>query len=139
MEREGFSRATTSAGALTPRLKQLGDEARPASLVRRAEASSGVTVEVLVKQDVIAEVRIALQERIAPEHRTASTPIAYEDARQSASQLRRHLVDRQVATRAGGALDSEVVAVVVVELLERLDDQIVHRHPDRTAPVRVAT
>ena len=48
------------------------------------------------------------------------------------------LVQRQILARAGRALDREVVAVVVVELLERLDDQVVDREPDRAAPVRVA-
>ena len=40
--------------------------------------------------------------------------------------------------RAGGALDFEIVAQVVVELLQRLDQQIIHRKPDRPAPVRIA-
>ena len=39
---------------------------------------------------------------------------------------------------AGGAFDLEIVAVVVMELLQRLDDQVVDREPDRPAPVRVA-
>ena len=37
-----------------------------------------------------------------------------------------------------GYSTEEVVAVVVVELLERLDQQVVDREPDRAAPVRVA-
>src|SRR5882762_4841325 len=41
-------------------------------------------------------------------------------------------------TRAGGELHLEAVAQVVVELLERLDHEVVHRKPDRAAPVRVA-
>ena len=38
----------------------------------------------------------------------------------------------------GGAFDLEVVAVVQVEVQQRPDDQRVHRHPDRAAPVGVA-
>src|SRR4029077_517658 len=37
-----------------------------------------------------------------------------------------------------GALDLEGVAVVEVVLDERADDQHVHRHPDRTAPVGIS-
>ena len=36
------------------------------------------------------------------------------------------------------ALDAEVLAEVVMELLQRLDDEEVDREPDRPAPVRVA-
>src|SRR5258708_4853452 len=36
------------------------------------------------------------------------------------------------------ALDLEVVAVVVMKLLQRLDDEVVRRHPDGPAPIRVA-
>ena len=53
-------------------------------------------------------------------------------------QLVGDLLDRDEAARAGRALDLEVVAVVVMELLQRLDDQEVDREPDRPAPVRVA-
>ena len=41
--------------------QQLGDDCGPAGLVAGAEALARVAVEVLVEQDVIAEVRIALE------------------------------------------------------------------------------
>jgi hypothetical protein len=40
---------------------------------------------------------------------------------------------------AGRKLDLEVVAEEEVIALQRLDEQEVHRKPDRAAPVRVAT
>ena len=40
--------------------------------------------------------------------------------------------------RAGRAFDLEVVAEVVMELLQRFDQQEVHREPDRPAPVGIA-
>ena len=48
-------------GLLPPRLQELGDEAGPAGLMRRADAAAGVAVEVLVEQQVVAEVRVGLQ------------------------------------------------------------------------------
>src|SRR5436309_3388199 len=48
------------------------------------------------------------------------------------------LGQRQLDTRARGALDGESVAEVAVEASQRLDHQVVHRKPDRAAPVRVA-
>src|SRR5688572_31262528 len=52
--------------------------------------------------------------------------------------FRSDLVDRAQPAGAGRALHAEVVAVVVMKLLQRLDDEVVHREPDRAAPVRVA-
>src|SRR5438105_4075547 len=43
-----------------------------------------------------------------------------------------------MATRTGRAFDFEIVAVVVVEFLERLDEEIIDRQPDRPAPIRIA-
>src|SRR5208282_2114543 len=41
-------------------------------------------------------------------------------------------------SRAGWELNLKVVAKVVVEALERLDEQKVRWEPDRTAPIRVS-
>ena len=43
--------------------------------------------------------------------------------------------------QAGGACwtgDFQVVAIEVVELLEGLDEQVIHREPDRPTPVGIA-
>ena len=48
---------------------QVGDEARPAGLVRGAEAGAGVGVEVLVEQQQVAPGRIVLQQRRVAEDR----------------------------------------------------------------------
>src|SRR6516225_1740434 len=39
-------------------LEQLGDQAGPAGLVRRADAAPSVAVEILVKQNVIPKLRV---------------------------------------------------------------------------------
>ena len=75
----------------------------------------------------------------AAEDRAAAVGVAQEDAASAAATARRR--PRQsvsICAGAGRALDPEVVAVVVVELLQRLDQQVVDREPDRPAPVRVA-
>ena len=38
----------------------------------------------------------------------------------------------------GRTLHLEIIAEIVMELLQRLDHQEIHRKPDRAAPVRVA-
>ena len=45
------------------------------------------------------------------------------------------LENRDIVTRTRRALDLEVVAIVVMKALQRLDDEKIHRHPDRTTPV----
>ena len=77
--------------------------------------------------------------RLLAEHRAARRRSSRRKMpRQPLRELVGDLVDRVIAAGAGRALDLEVVAVVVVELLQRLDDQVVDRQPDRPAPVGVA-
>src|SRR6266516_5184965 len=72
------------------------------------------------------------------EHGALAVFALQEQLRQSARELVGHFVDGFELAGAGRALDFEIVAVVVVKFLQRLDKQIIQRHPDRPAPVRVA-
>src|SRR5262245_33842080 len=64
--------------------------------------------------------------------------IAQENARQSARQFCSHLPESHLALGARRERHGQAIAVKVVELLQRLDQQIVHWEPDGAAPVRVA-
>ena len=44
----------------------------------------------------------------------------------------------EVTSRPGRAFDREIVAIIVVEPVQRLDQQEIDRHPDRPAPIRIA-
>jgi hypothetical protein len=83
-------------------------------------------------------VRVAVEERHAAVDRTASGRVAHEQPAEPAFELPRDLVERHVMAGSRRAFDGEVVAQVVVELLQRFDDQEVDRKPDRPSPVRVA-
>ena len=48
------------------------------------------------------------------------------------------LIDGHEFSRTGRAFDFEIIAVVVMKFLQRLDEQEIHRHPDRPAPVGIA-
>src|SRR5262249_55562480 len=119
-------------------LQQLGDERGPSGLVARADRRAGVAVEILVKRNQVAPVRVGLKARVVAEHRPAANGILQEDSCQSLRELRRNLAQRQHAAGAGRTLDAVAVAEIVVELLERFDDQEIDGKPDRPAPVRVA-
>src|SRR5207249_3890602 len=70
--------------------------------------------------------------------RARNVLVRQEQPRQPGRDLRRHLREIQPLARPGRKLDPKVIAVEVVIPLQRLDQQKVHRKPDRPAPVRVA-
>ena len=104
----------------------------------RTDAAPVVAIEVLVERDTAAVVGIRLQLGGMAQHRAVAVFILQEDARQSARQLLGNLLDREQRAGARRAFDFEIVAVVVVEFLQRLDDQEIEREPDRSAPVGIA-
>src|SRR5688572_10784549 len=65
-------------------LQELGDEARPARLVTGADAGAVVAVEVLVEQDEVAPVGIALEGLEPAVDWPAAGAVAREDPRESA-------------------------------------------------------
>src|SRR5262249_39312128 len=123
----------------TELVEELRDEARPAPLVRSAQTLSRVSVEVLVEEDQILPVRVVSVDVDAVEDGPLSGLIQQEDPRQPLRELSVDLSQREHLSRAGRAFDLEVVAEVLVIAAEGLEDQVVDREPDRTAPVRVAS
>src|SRR5262249_52900063 len=93
---------------------------------------------VLVEQDQVPPVRILLEELDVAVDRPPPVGPAQEDAGQPPRELHRGLPQREALPRAVGKLPLALAAVEVIEALERLDDEEVHREPDRPAPVRVA-
>src|SRR5947209_10257780 len=136
--RECTTRAENPGWLLAALLEELGDEAGPARLVARADAGAVVAVEVLVEQNHVAPVRVALELLRVAEDRPAAVLAAQEDPREAPRELGRHLPEVQLCAGAGRALDLQAVAVEVLELLDRLDREIVHREPHRAPPVRVS-
>jgi hypothetical protein len=116
-------------------LQQLCDQSRPARLMGRAEPTTGIAMEVLVEMNVIAEVWVVLDARSIARQRAAAVRITQKQTADAPSELAGHLMDREMPTGSRRALDEELVAVVMVKLLERFDDQKIERQPDRTPPV----
>src|SRR5687768_7169927 len=120
-ERMTISRGKVGGGG---RLEQLGDEARPAGLVRSTDAAAGVAVEVLVEEHVVAEMRVVLHLRVVAEDRPPAAPVLEEDVAEPVAQLAGDLLQAEEVAGAGRAFDAEVVAVVFVELADRFDQQV---------------
>src|SRR6266478_4467648 len=102
-----------------------------------ADTLAGVAVEVFVKGDVVAPARIGLELFKVAEDGALAVGAAQEDAREAAGDFGGDFPEVHHLARSGWAFYFEVVAVVVMELLERFDNQVVNRKPDWSAPVRV--
>src|SRR5262245_2499906 len=106
--------------------------------MRSSETAAGVAVEEFVKQHIIAELRVLLLDWRVAKDRAMTVRVAEKDAAQPASKLLGNFAEMQHRARSHRAFDPEVVAIIAVKPLQRLDEEKVDRHPDRTTPVRVA-
>src|SRR5438876_7276154 len=116
--RECTTRAENPGWLLAALLEELGDEAGPARLVARADAGAVVAVEVLVEQNHVAPVRVALELLRVAVDRPAAVLAAPEDPREPSGELGGHPPEGPLCASAGRALDLQAVAVVVVDPLE---------------------
>jgi len=101
------------------------------SWVRRTDAAAAVAVKIFIEQHVVAEVRIVLLARVLREHGSFASLVLEEYFGQTHGDLARRRVDGDEIPRSRGALDFEIVAVIVMELLQGFDQQVVDREPDR--------
>src|SRR5215468_3232713 len=92
------------------------DDAGPSGLVARAQAGSVVPVKVLVGQNQISPMRVLLEPPRAPVDRSASVGSSHKDASQPTRELLADLIQRHVAARAGGTLQSKIIAIICVVL-----------------------
>src|ERR1700676_2265844 len=95
-------------------------------------------MEVFVEEEQIAEASVGLSLRRPTVKGPASVRSARKDADQALRKIARNFPQRRHMPRAGWKFDSEIVAVIEVEVLQRFDDQEIDREPDRTSPIRVA-
>ncbi len=106
---------------------------------RGAQALAGLAVEVLVEQHQVAQVRVLGVARVVAVAGTLPVRAGQEEAQQAPAEF----VARPRRASASlpdpvGHSTLEAVAVEVVVALQRLDQQVVEREPDRPAPVGVA-
>ena len=107
--------------------EQLGDDRRPSGLVAGAEPLCRCRRGSTRGRGPGRASADRVWNRSLPPYTGAPPVLAQEDRRQPPRQLGRDLPQGHHLPRAGRALHLEVVAEVVVELLERLDQQVVER------------
>ena len=86
--------------------------------MRRPDAAAVVAVKILVEQYVIAKMRIRLDFLAVVEYRSFAILVAEKDAAEPVRDLVGDVVDREKYSRAGRALDLEIVAIIMVKLLQ---------------------
>src|SRR5262245_47254690 len=99
-----------------------------------AHAAAVVAVEVLVEEQQLAPLRIALESLGVSVDRTAAVRVAQEGAYEPARQFGRDFAEVHPLPRPGRAFHGKAVAQVVMEALERFDEKKVGGEPHRTAP-----
>src|SRR6476469_10571318 len=114
------------------------DDAGPAGLMAGAEASAVVPMEIFVKENQIAPVRVLLKFLGAAVDRPPTVFVLEKDIRQPSCYVLCYLVQVHLPPGAGWAFDSELVSEIQVVLHQRTDDESVDRHPDRSAPIGIA-
>src|SRR3989442_12315611 len=130
--------AREGAASLLPALfDEFGDKRSPTGLMAGSNADARVTLKILVEQKQIAPVRIRLENLQVAKSGAAAVTRAQEKVGQAVRKVPRHLPQWYGGSRAGGQLDFQTVPEVVVKLLQRFDQQEIHREPHRPAPVRV--
>ena len=120
------------------RQEEVENQSGPAGLMRGAEPSPVIGVEVLVEQQLGSPRRLELTSRRHAERGSITGSIGDEKRDEPPAQVVGHLTERVRLARAAGVFDRVAVAQEPVKPLERLDGQLVQREPHRSAPVRVA-
>jgi len=95
-------------------------------------------MEELVEEHVIPEMGITIELRVPTIRSSASIHIPPKDVDNAMLDLFCNLAQWHSVATPSGALDLEVVPIVLVEALKRLDQQEVGRQPDGSTPIRVA-
>lgn len=116
-----------------------GNEASPASLVTRAQASPVVAVKEFVEPEEVLPVFIEIQHIVTGVDASSAIIGSRKQMLQTVLNLFRHLTEMHVVTASRRALNLELGSVEEIEALERFYQEEVDTQPDGTSPVTVAT
>ena len=117
---------------------QINDKTTPAGLVAGANAGPIVTMEVLMKQQIILPVGIALEGLLAAKNWPLTFSIACKNGDEPVRELLGDLIEVCQLAAAGWEFNLEVFAVVTEVDTQGANNHEVNWHPDRTSPVAVA-
>src|SRR5690242_19138778 len=100
-----------------------------------ANAGAIVAVKVFVKGNQIEPGRIGLEFCSGAENRPLLVHVFQADARESSGNLAGNFAQRQHLPGTNRTFNSEIIAEIMMKLLQRLDQQKIQRKPDWSTPV----
>src|SRR6516225_1972534 len=103
-----------------------------------AKAGACVPVKIFVKWNEVVPIRIPLKQVDRAKHRPTAIRVVEEDSGEPSRDLPGDFPERHHPAGSSRAFDPIAIAEIMVELLQRFDDQEIDGEPDRTAPVGVA-
>src|SRR5471030_2794589 len=103
--------------------------------MRSADAASVVAVKVLMEQYEILRTRVGLQHRIGRHHGPHAFCILEKERSDAPCEVVGNLAQRKTLARSCRIFDAKLIAVVAIELIQRFDQQVIDRYPDRPSPV----
>src|SRR6266581_1234225 len=105
-------------------LQKLGHQRSPSRLMAGTNAGAVVTVEIFVKQYEVTPVGVLLKRLRPAVDGPAPVRIRQEETRQPTRQLCGYLPEGRLVLGAGRQWDQQAITVEVVQLLQRLDEQV---------------
>src|SRR5688500_19019270 len=93
-------------------------------------------MEILVKKQMVAKMRIVLELSIVAKDGSFVT-VSEKDVREASRQFLRDFPEVHHRPRTSRTFHLQIIAVVVMKLLQRFDEQIIHREPHGSTPIRV--
>ena len=91
-----------------------------------ADSGPVVAMEIFVEQNKITPMRILLELVRTTVHGTSAIRPAQKRMRETTGQLRRNIGEMTAPPGTGRILDGKRIAEIVMKLLERFDEQIIH-------------
>ena len=118
---------------------EAGDESRPSGLVGSAAAATCVSMKEFMKKDKIRPGTLLVIPGVTTMAGAFSVFVGLEQKGHAAGDFVCRLLQCDCIPAAGGQLDGETCAVVVVVTFQRFDDEISNGKPNGAPPVGVAT
>src|SRR5690348_4271860 len=104
-----------------------------------AQPRSIVPVKIFIEQNQIAPVRVRLKNVRPAVNRTPPVLPSKKNTRQPPRNLRRRFPKRHLPPGKRRKFNRELLAIIKVEALQRLNQQKIRRKPHWPAPVRISS
>src|SRR5215831_3052005 len=114
-------------------------DSSPTGLMACTQSSPVVAMEVFIEEDVILPVRVLLEFPRSAVDWASAVFVAQENGCQSSRDLFCDFEQSQIVSGTSRALHFELISIKLIQVQQTPDNEGIHRHPDRTSPVRISS